>query len=222
LRAAGVSNAKGLPVLARAAVSMALSAARCAARCGVGPVAQQGVNRGGHLDLNRAGPGARDQRVANRDQQSRGGSIQKKAFAAAASPPDSALNPMSAARPSSMWRRSSSIILIFSSSRNLILDRCRFVLATFTKIWDRGRGLVNNHFIADPKNKPFHHDGLAIGHLGGWAPKLFPYMGMLGFSAGQQALVGSCWGIASVVGIFFSISLPTATSRLNAFWRPAT
>jgi MFS family permease len=29
-------------------------------------------------------------------------------------------------------------------------------------------------------------------------------MGMLGFSAGQQALVGSCWGIASVVGIFFS------------------
>jgi MFS family permease len=29
-------------------------------------------------------------------------------------------------------------------------------------------------------------------------------MGMLGFSAGQQALVGSCWGIASVVGIFFA------------------
>lgn len=39
---------------------------------------------------------------------------------------------------------------------------------------------------------------------GAWAPKLFPYMGMLGFSAGQQALVGSCWGIAAVAGIFFS------------------
>jgi nucleoside transporter len=45
---------------------------------------------------------------------------------------------------------------------------------------------------------------LQLAIWGAWAPKLFPYMGMLGFTAGQQALVGSCWGIASVVGIFFS------------------
>lgn len=45
---------------------------------------------------------------------------------------------------------------------------------------------------------------LQLAIWGAWAPKLFPYMGMLGFSAGQQALVGCCWGIASVVGIFFS------------------
>ena len=45
---------------------------------------------------------------------------------------------------------------------------------------------------------------LQVAIWGAWAPKLFPYMGMLGFTAGQQALVGSCWGIASVVGIFFS------------------
>jgi hypothetical protein len=77
--------------------------------------------------------------------------------------------------------------------------------------------LVNNN----AKNTPFQHDGAATRHLGAWAPKLFPYMGMLGFSAGQQALVGSCWGIASVVGIFFRISLPTAISPPNAFWRSA-
>ncbi|WP_281278034.1 MFS transporter [Novosphingobium umbonatum] len=45
---------------------------------------------------------------------------------------------------------------------------------------------------------------LQLAIWGAWAPKLFPYMSMLGFTAGQQALVGSCWGIASVVGIFFS------------------
>ncbi len=45
---------------------------------------------------------------------------------------------------------------------------------------------------------------LQLAIWGAWAPKLFPYMGMLGFSAGQQALVGCCWGIASVVGIFFA------------------
>jgi MFS family permease len=45
---------------------------------------------------------------------------------------------------------------------------------------------------------------LQLAIWGAWAPKLFPYMGMLGFTAGQQALVGSCWGIAAVVGIFFS------------------
>jgi nucleoside transporter len=45
---------------------------------------------------------------------------------------------------------------------------------------------------------------LQLAVWGAWAPKLFPYMGMLGFSAGQQALVGSSWGIAAIVGIFFS------------------
>lgn len=45
---------------------------------------------------------------------------------------------------------------------------------------------------------------LQIGIWGAWAPKLFPYMGMLGFEPWQQALVGSCWGIAAVLGIFFS------------------
>jgi predicted MFS family arabinose efflux permease len=39
---------------------------------------------------------------------------------------------------------------------------------------------------------------------GAWAPKLFPYMGMLGFSAWQQSLVGSAWGLAAVTGVFFS------------------
>src|SRR6201989_1197058 len=39
---------------------------------------------------------------------------------------------------------------------------------------------------------------------GAWAPKLFPYMGMLGFAPWQQSLVGSCWGVAAVLGIFFS------------------
>ena len=45
---------------------------------------------------------------------------------------------------------------------------------------------------------------LQLAIWGAWAPKLFPYMGLLNFTANQQALVGSCWGIAAVVGIFFS------------------
>lgn len=45
---------------------------------------------------------------------------------------------------------------------------------------------------------------LQLAVWGAWAPKLFPYMGMLGFMPWQQALVGSAWGIAAVVGIFFS------------------
>lgn len=45
---------------------------------------------------------------------------------------------------------------------------------------------------------------LQLAVWGAWAPKLFPYMGMLGFAPWQQSLVGSCWGIAAVVGIFFS------------------
>ena len=45
---------------------------------------------------------------------------------------------------------------------------------------------------------------LQLGIWGCWAPKLFPYMTKLGFDAGQQGLVGSSWGIAAVIGLFFS------------------
>lgn len=45
---------------------------------------------------------------------------------------------------------------------------------------------------------------LQLAVWGAWAPKLFPYMGLLGFEPWQQSLVGSSWGIAAVVGIFFS------------------
>lgn len=45
---------------------------------------------------------------------------------------------------------------------------------------------------------------LQLAIWGAWAPKLFPYMGMLGFAPWQQSLVGSCWGVAAVAGIFFS------------------
>ncbi len=39
---------------------------------------------------------------------------------------------------------------------------------------------------------------------GAWLPLVFPYMGNIGFSEGQQALVGSAFAIASIVAIFFS------------------
>jgi MFS family permease len=45
---------------------------------------------------------------------------------------------------------------------------------------------------------------LQLAVWGAWAPKLFPYMGMLGFAPWEQSLVGSSWGIAAVAGIFFS------------------
>src|SRR4051812_33620835 len=45
---------------------------------------------------------------------------------------------------------------------------------------------------------------LQLAIWGAWAPKIFPYMGMLGFQPWQQSLVGSSWGVAAVVGIFFS------------------
>ena len=45
---------------------------------------------------------------------------------------------------------------------------------------------------------------LQLAVWGAWAPKLFPYMGMLGFSPWQQSMVGSCWGVAALAGIFFS------------------
>ena len=45
---------------------------------------------------------------------------------------------------------------------------------------------------------------LEIAIWGAWQIKIFPYMGMLGFTAGQQAWVGSVFGIASLIGMFFS------------------
>lgn len=45
---------------------------------------------------------------------------------------------------------------------------------------------------------------LQLAVWGAWAPKLFPYMGLMGFSPWQQSLVGSSWGIAALLGIFFS------------------
>jgi nucleoside transporter len=45
---------------------------------------------------------------------------------------------------------------------------------------------------------------LEIAIWGAWQPKIFAYMGLLSFSAWQQALVGSVFGIASIIGIFFS------------------
>ncbi len=45
---------------------------------------------------------------------------------------------------------------------------------------------------------------LQLAIWGAYMPKLFPYMGQLGFEAWQQSLVGSAWGVASILGIFFS------------------
>jgi len=45
---------------------------------------------------------------------------------------------------------------------------------------------------------------LQVAVWGAWQPKLFPYMALLGFSPAQQGLVGMSWGIAAIVGIFFS------------------
>jgi nucleoside transporter len=45
---------------------------------------------------------------------------------------------------------------------------------------------------------------LQLAIWGAWAAKLFPYMGQLGFEPWQKSLVGSAWGIAAILGIFFS------------------
>lgn len=45
---------------------------------------------------------------------------------------------------------------------------------------------------------------LQLAIWGAYMPKLFPYMNQLGFEAWQQSLVGSAWGIAAILGIFFS------------------
>ncbi len=45
---------------------------------------------------------------------------------------------------------------------------------------------------------------LELAIWGAWAPKLFPYMSLLHFGAWQQSLVGSSWGLAAIIGLFFS------------------
>lgn len=45
---------------------------------------------------------------------------------------------------------------------------------------------------------------LEIAIWGAWQPKIFAYMGMLGYTSWQMSLVGAVFGIASIVGIFFS------------------
>jgi nucleoside transporter len=57
---------------------------------------------------------------------------------------------------------------------------------------------------ASPRNKLFVMMILEIAIWGAWQPKIFAYMGMLEFAPWQQALVGSIFGIASILGIFFS------------------
>ena len=54
------------------------------------------------------------------------------------------------------------------------------------------------------RNRLFLMMVLEIAIWGAWQIKIFSYMGMLNFTAGQQALVASVFGIASLLGIFFS------------------
>jgi nucleoside transporter len=54
------------------------------------------------------------------------------------------------------------------------------------------------------RNRLFIMMVLQIAVWGAWLPKIFPYMGMLHFTPMQQALVGNAFGIAALLGIFFS------------------
>lgn len=54
------------------------------------------------------------------------------------------------------------------------------------------------------RNRLFIMMVLEIAIWGAWQIKIFPYMNMLDFTAGQQAWVGSVFGIASLLGLFFS------------------
>lgn len=58
---------------------------------------------------------------------------------------------------------------------------------------------------------------LQLAVWGAWAPKLFPYMGMLGFEPWQQSLVGSSWGVAALAGIFFSNQFADRTFAAERF-----
>jgi MFS family permease len=61
--------------------------------------------------------------------------------------------------------------------------------------------------VTDVRLRLFVLMALQLAIWGAWAPKLFPYMTMLDFLPWQQSLVGSAWGLAAVVGIFFSNQL---------------
>lgn len=67
------------------------------------------------------------------------------------------------------------------------------------------------------KNRLFVMMIMEVGIWGAWQIKIFPYMGMLGFSAGQQAWVGSVFGIASLVGMFFSNQFADRTFSAERF-----
>ncbi len=54
------------------------------------------------------------------------------------------------------------------------------------------------------RNRLFIMMLLQIAIWGAWQPKIFPYMGMLQFSSWQIQLAGSLFGLASLVGMFFS------------------
>src|SRR3954466_14479599 len=58
--------------------------------------------------------------------------------------------------------------------------------------------------MTSSRNRLFLMMVLEIAIWGAWQIKIFNYMGMLHFNPGQQALVASVFGIASLVGIFFS------------------
>jgi nucleoside transporter len=55
-----------------------------------------------------------------------------------------------------------------------------------------------------PRNKLFIMMVLQFFIWGAWLPPIFGYMPAIGFTGTQQALIGSAFAIASVVGIFFS------------------
>ena len=54
------------------------------------------------------------------------------------------------------------------------------------------------------RNRLFLMMVLEIAIWGAWQIKIFPYMGMLEFTPNQIAAVGSVFGIASLLGMFFS------------------
>jgi nucleoside transporter len=52
---------------------------------------------------------------------------------------------------------------------------------------------------------------------GAWLPVVFDYMGKINFTADQQVWVGSCFAIASIVGIFFSNQFADRTFSAERF-----
>ncbi|MGV3719387.1 MAG: MFS transporter [Actinomycetota bacterium] len=63
---------------------------------------------------------------------------------------------------------------------------------------------MTNEAGSNPKARLFLMMVLQFFIWGAWLPVLFDYLGGLGFTEGQKALIGSTFAIASIVGIFFS------------------